>query len=198
MSRADSPALRRLLGIADRLGYRVEFLAAPEIDFRPSDPGSPPPPDMQATGHVDYLHREIVLALDDVSPLELVLTLAHELGHALAAERMGYGLRAHNDDWLAALWALSTGERRAYVYGWAVLVSVGLAPDPVTRELWRLHHLDNWDAIAGPQPTSLPATPPEGGPSLDAAGWRGVSVSLSTPPSDSRGGGPSAGVGGQP
>jgi hypothetical protein len=45
-----------------------------------------------------------------------------------------------------------------------------------------------WCAMAR-APSSLPATPPRRvGPSLAAAGWRGVSVSPSTPPSDTPGG----------
>lgn len=112
-----SREVRALERLAESLGYAVTF--------GPTPSGS--------AGRVDYAARRIWV---DARTAEYrMLVLCHEVGHALAAARMGYGPTSPVEE----LAALSTGERRAYLYGWAVARRLGL---PVSREVWRAEHDD--------------------------------------------------------
>jgi hypothetical protein len=115
-----SLAIDRLLEVAARLGYQVSFEA---------------PRNKEASGYVDYAARRIWV--EPAHEVTQALTLLHELGHALAAERMGYGPKAGRSR--RSLQRLRTGEDRAYLYGWAIAVRTELGGEQrITRNLWRL------------------------------------------------------------
>lgn len=115
-------AFVRLVDLATRLGYTVS---------------TGPTPNPDAMGHVCYRQRRIWL--DTVHLWEALVTLCHELGHALAAERMGRGTQSAATP--EELEVFATGERRAYLYGWALVVGLGLQ-EIVRREDWRSFHED--------------------------------------------------------
>lgn len=125
---AQSACLERLVQLATRLGYVVT---------------AGPPPNPDAMGHVCYRQRRIWV--DAVHLWEALVTLCHELGHALAAERMGRGAQSAATP--EELEVFATGERRAYLYGWAVARAVG-ADRFVDREAWRGFHVDELGGAA--------------------------------------------------
>lgn len=117
-----SIAMGILLPFADRLGYGVSFSR---------------PPNPKACGYTDYSRRQLWVDPNGLDSFEAALVLLHELGHAAAAERMGFGSRTQHPR--RRLQRLRTTEERAYLYGWAVAVRGGLTgPDGLTRETWRL------------------------------------------------------------
>jgi hypothetical protein len=114
--------------VARRLGYGLttDATGLPECD------------PAQVQGYTDYAGR-VIWVCPTLPFAEALLTLLHEVGHAVAAERMGYGVR--HDRTFADLDALMTGEPRAYLYGWGVACRLGLTHDEgITRDLWRLFH----------------------------------------------------------
>lgn len=118
----DWPALIvRLVARARSAGYTVLF--RPVID----EHGCRRP---QAAGYTSYTERTI--QVHERRPALRALTLAHELGHVVASQRMGWGREPGRDG--------MTGERRAYLYGWAVLVAESAARRMVSRHVWRRHH----------------------------------------------------------
>lgn len=124
-----APAGTRLLWVAAELGYEVLFVDA--VRRRRGD--RPTPEGYFCSGYTDYERRLIQIAKDRQPAMLLVL--AHEIGHALAARRMGIDRMPPGK----RRWARTT-ERRAYLYGWAVLRMV--AAEIVTREVWRDFHDD--------------------------------------------------------
>lgn len=128
-----SEAVLRLLAVAARLGYTVDLVSG--VPQRGPGP---------AAGRVEYDVRTIWVDPSETGVTQ-ALILLHELGHALAADRMGYGQASRRS--ASSLRRCRTGEERAYLYGWAVAVHAGLAgPGGITRNLWRAFN------EMGPQP----------------------------------------------
>lgn len=110
-----SPKIQQLARILRGFGWRVDLLA----DLRWPD-GRP------FSGRCRHHRREIEIGCS--SAREAFMVLAHEAGHALAAERGGP--RYHR----------LPEERReilAYLYGWGVMIALDA---PVTKADWRAHH----------------------------------------------------------
>lgn len=76
-----SEAVRRLLAVAARLGYTVDLTSPDPIGprFR-----------RDRIGWTDYSRRYVWVDPQETG-VHQALILLHELGHALAAERMGFG-----------------------------------------------------------------------------------------------------------
>lgn len=106
-------ALECLVRLATALGYTVACGPTPS----------------GALGQLRYSERRIWV--DASTPWQAVLTLCHELGHAVAGQRLGVERAVAEDE--------PTSERRAYLYGWAVVVRLHLQP-LVSREAWRRFH----------------------------------------------------------
>ena len=92
--RPRSPAIRRALEQARKLGYRVEFVAEP-MAVLPGVPCLLPP-----LGHCDYERRIIRVATKGYSRAKIAAILEHELEHAagakVARDRPEFGLRCGN------------------------------------------------------------------------------------------------------
>lgn len=112
-------AVADLVLVAWSLGYRVTF--------GPTPSGS--------SGRICYAQRRIWV--DARTEEWRLLVLCHELGHAIAAARMGFGPGTAAP--VEELAALSTGEARAYLCGWALVRRLKL---PVTKAEWRSMHDD--------------------------------------------------------
>ncbi len=131
-------ALEATVSEASRFGYTV----------------STGPTPLGTQGQLRYSERRIWV--DAPTPWQALLTLLHELGHALAGERLGLERAIAEDE--------PTSERRAYLYGWALVVRLELQ-GLVSREAWRRFHEEEFhlwhhtsaSGTAPPHPSSLEA-----------------------------------------